>query len=170
MSAFEEAWVLLKGNPDARVQVRNAADNSYSARDFPIHPAALGAANRQTMAVDENRRKLFNFARIQGQELSNDRLNEVARQMVTPEQRGRIKNTSFDLKYKHPDFVHRTRSATNIPRTEGEERERKRAMEAARVRRYERGRAGDGKPLRLASKKERSRARGKGFQVGRGEE
>lgn len=168
MSAFKKAWKFLKGNPDARVQVNNDKAG-FSARDFAAHPAAIGAANRQSMAAYENRKKVFDFARIQGQEIPRDRLNEVAHQMVTPEQRARMKNTSFDLAYKNPNFISRTQSKTDAPRTESEEREQRRAMQAARARRYERGRSNDGRALHNASNKEQRRA-ARHFRQKKGEE
>jgi len=139
MNVFNKAWKLLKGNPNARVQVRNASNNvAYSKRDFPIHPAALGAANRQAMATNENQETVRRFARSQGQQLPSRRVNEIAQQMVTPEQRMRMKNDSFDLKYRNPNFIHRMPSMTGIAPTGREREERKRAQQAATVRRNER--------------------------------
>jgi len=103
MRAFEKAWKLLKGNPYARVQESDA--RGYSEEDYAIHPAALGAANRQVFAEMENQRKLQRFAQQQGQRMPQKIAQKVSRQMVTPEQRASMKNTSFNLQYRHPKFI-----------------------------------------------------------------
>ena len=76
-------------------------------RDFASHPAALGAANRQVMAENANRKRLNAMAHQQGGKIPFDAMKNAARRMVTPEQRASLKNDSFDLKYKNPKFISR---------------------------------------------------------------
>jgi hypothetical protein len=129
MNAMESAWMVLKGNPDARVQVSNYGGkgntniSGFSARDFAAHPAAIGAANRQSMAISANRKKIRDFIRVNGgQQLPDDKLFSAAEQMVTPEQRASMKNTSFDLNFKNPKYIHRLRSQNSRSRGEGTKR------------------------------------------------
>mgnify|MGYP003630619380 CR=1 FL=1 len=147
MSAFEKSWRMLKGNPDARVQAFNPSDGGYSRRDFAIHPAALGAANRQVIAEAANRRSLRGLAEQQGGRIPLDTVKDAARRMVTPEQRANIKNDSFDLKYKNPRFISRIlpKETRNLPRlTDRERKARKIEEKGARARRRDAGFTGTG--------------------------
>lgn len=143
MTPMENAWKMLKGNPDARVQRVNPENGAYSQRDCAIHPAALGAANRQTMAARENLDHLKRFVTGQGQKIPNYRMHEVAHQMVTPEQRARMKNNSFDLYNKNPRFVNKIRNPSEdrrvVPLTDGEKEARKIQAMGARARRRDAG-------------------------------
>ena len=147
MSAFDKAWKLLKGNPDARVQAYNPSDGGYSKRDFAIHPAALGAANRQSMAETANQQRLKALAQQQGGQIPTDTLRETARSMVTPEQRASFKNDSFNLRYKNPRFVSRIIPKANreLPRLTDRERKARMIQEkGARARRRDAGFTGTG--------------------------
>tara|TARA_R110000751_G_scaffold43963_1_gene101039 strand:- start:94 stop:582 length:489 start_codon:yes stop_codon:yes gene_type:complete len=143
MNAMESAWMVLKGNPDARVQNVKPADGnlSYSTRDFAIHPAALGAANRQSYAESENRKTLRDFAQQHtGQIIPQNTLQDTARQMVTPEQRASMRNNSFDLHYKNPRFVHKIKPDLDVGElTDGEKEARKIEAMGAKARRKEGG-------------------------------
>lgn len=150
MSAFDKAWKLLKGNPDARVQ--SSTEGGYSEEDYAIHPAALGAANRQLFAMKENEKQLRQFAQQQGQKIPQKRARQVSRQMVTPEQRERMKNTSFNLQYKSPKFVSIVkppRQSTEVTRlrSPGELRAEIQARRDATARRKELGRDKRGRRL-----------------------
>jgi hypothetical protein len=148
MNAFDKAWTLLKGNPNARVQSFSPSNGGYSTRDSAIHPAALGAANRQVMAENANRQRLEFLAQQQGGRGYFDGIMETARRMVTPEQRASIKNDSFDLKYKNPRFVSKIRHPSEDrhlpPLTDRERNARKIEAKGARVRRRDAGFTGTG--------------------------
>lgn len=136
MSAFEKAWVLLKGNPDARVQAVNPTGTHFSDRDFAAHPAAIGAANRQVYATMQNKQKLIDS----GMSPNNPRLMVAARKKVTPQQRREMENTSFDLKYKNPNFISRVRErGSGAPKTKEEKAILIQEAEDAKARRREAG-------------------------------
>tara|TARA_R110001632_G_scaffold12717_4_gene44042 strand:- start:6881 stop:7348 length:468 start_codon:yes stop_codon:yes gene_type:complete len=143
MTPTESAWRMLKGNPDARVQAYNPSDGGYSRRDFAIHPAALGAANRQTMAETANQQRLKALAQQQGGQIPNHTMRETARQMVTPEQRASMKNDSFNLKYKNPRFVskikHPSAHRERPPLTNKERKAREIEGRGAKARRRDAG-------------------------------
>ena len=135
MSAMDKAWTLLKGNPDARVRMENDR-GGLSARDFAVHPAAIGAANRQIMAEKANQQRLESLAQQQGGQVPIDTMRETARRMVTPEQRASLKNNSFDLKYKHPRFINlKSRQHSQGQHTNSAKKTRKLESDWARNRR-----------------------------------
>ena len=117
MNAMDEAWMVLKGNPDARIRVVDSqysgnlgqvsgGSGDMSARDFAAHPAAIGAANRQSLAEEQNMARLNRLQTQTGQFLPPAKFKNTVSRMTTPEQRMKIKNTSpFKLLNDKPSKI-----------------------------------------------------------------